>query len=282
MKYKIVSDSSCDIDRLDGVAFSKVPMKVFTAENQYTDDDELNIPVMLDELASFKGRSYTSCPNIEDWLASFEDADRIFAVTITSALSGSFNTASAAAKAYEEAESSKKVFVIDTLSAGPEMALILDKLNELIMKNYEFEQICSEITEYTKRTHLLFALASYHNFIQNGRVNKLAAMAAGTLGIRIVGVASEAGMLELLTKNKGENKTIVAIVKEMILRGFKGGKAYIGHVLNETGAIILKNTILKYHPDSEIKIYPMKGLCSYYAEKGGLLIGFEGNTAIKA
>ncbi len=276
MKYRIVSDSSCDISFTEGAELKKVPMKVFTAEKEYIDTEEADISIMLDELSVYKGRSYTSCPNTDDWQAAFEGADRIFAVTITSGLSGSYNTANAAAREYENTHANARVFVIDTLSAGPEMAMIIDKLAQMIDQGNEYEDICENITEYIKHTHLLFALCSYHNFIQNGRVNKLVAMAAGTLGIRIIGKASDEGMLELLSKYKGENKTIIALVKEMILRGFNGKKAYIGHVENENGANLLKNTILKYHPDSIIKLYPMRGLCSYYAERGGILVGFEG------
>ncbi len=72
----------------------------------------------------YKGRSQTSCPNVTDWIDAFGDAEDIICVTITSALSGSYNSACLAKQMYEEEHEGRRVFVLDTLSAGPEITLI--------------------------------------------------------------------------------------------------------------------------------------------------------------
>ena len=57
--------------------------------------------------------------------------------------------------------------------------------------------------------------------------------------------------------------------------GFKGGKVRIDHCLNLEGAQQLKNLILSKFPSADVIIGECRALCSYYAERGGLLVGFE-------
>ncbi|MBQ7025344.1 MAG: fatty acid-binding protein DegV, partial [Peptococcaceae bacterium] len=59
--------------------------------------------------------------------------------------------------------------------------------------------------------------------------------------------------------------------------GYKGGKIRISHCCNESSAQKLKELIQAEFKKAKIEIGKTRGLCSYYAEKGGLLIGFEKN-----
>lgn len=275
MNFKIVTDSSSDVLKLDGVDFHSAPLKIITAEREFTDNEKLNVEDMAEYLSSYKGKSSTSCPNQNDWIDAFGDADRIFCVTITATLSGSFNSAMLAKQMYEEMYPDKKVYVFNSLSTGPEMALIIDKIKEMILKGEEYEDICKEIEEYSKKTGLLFVLQSMRNLANNGRVSFLAAKMAGILGIRAVGKASAKGDLEMLEKCRGQAKTLQFIVKALKTEGFVGGKVKIAHCLNESTAILLKDMILETFSNAGVEIYESRGLCSFYAENGGILIGFE-------
>ena len=93
MKFKIVSDSSSNIFHFPGVEFASVALKINTASAEYVDDENLDVAKMVHELQENKGKSGTSCPNVHDWLQAFEGADHIFAITITSNLSGSYASA---------------------------------------------------------------------------------------------------------------------------------------------------------------------------------------------
>ena len=119
MKFKIVSDSSSNIFSFPGVAHVSVPLRINAGEKEYVDDENLDVARMVAELREHKGRSGTSCPNVHDWLQAFEGADRIFAVAITSNLSGSCAAALEAKAIYEETHPEAKVCVLDTLSTGP-------------------------------------------------------------------------------------------------------------------------------------------------------------------
>ena len=160
MKIKIVADSSANMYTLDGgVEFASAPLTVRTADREFVDCADLDVLEMVDYLSKYKGKSGSACPGVGDWLEVFGDADEVYCVTIISSLSGSYNAAMTAKQQYEEENPGKKVFVLDSYSAGPEPKLLIEKLRDLILEGKDFETICKEITEYKeKRSCLLFCL----------------------------------------------------------------------------------------------------------------------------
>ncbi len=274
-KIKIVADSSANIVSLDGVAYSCAPLKIITAEREFVDDVSLNVDEMISWFDRYKGRSQTSCPNPSDWLDAFGDADDVFCVTITSGLSGSYNAACAAKQMYEAENSDKRVCVLDSLSAGPELVLIVEKLLELIAQGLSYDEICVAVQAYMKETGLLFMLASLKNFAANGRVSPAVAKIAGVFGVRVVGRASDQGQLEPLNKCRGEKNALITILGHLKKEGLTCGKVRIAHCCNETASMWLKENIRMQMPQADVVISACRGLCSYYAENGGLLVAFE-------
>lgn len=276
MSFKIVTDSSSNVFSFADVDFANVPLKIIAGEKEYTDTPDLNLENMIEELKNFKGKSGTSCPNIHEWFHAYQGSDQIFAVTITSNLSGSYAAAVQAKDYYMEENENAKICVLDSLSAGPELLLIMEKIRDYILAGDTFEQIKKNISEYQKKTHLLFCLESLTNLARNGRINPAVAKIAGVLGIRIVGKASDEGTLQPLHNCRGEKKALDAIFKEMKHSGFKGGKVRIAHCFNPEAATRLKEMILKEFSDCDVFIDACTALCSFYAEKGGLMIGYVG------
>ena len=274
-KIKIVSDSSSDLLMLDNIEFASSPIKIITAKREFVDDENLNVDGMANFFNEYKERSQTSCPNPADWLDAFGDADDIICVTITSALSGSYNSACTAKELYEAENEGKRVFVLDTLSAGPEITLIVRKLEALVKSGMAYEGVCDKIQEYTKRTGLVFMLKSLKNFAANGRVSPLVAKLVGFAGICIVGKASDEGTLEPTHKCRGENRSLETLINDLKELGLKNGKVSIGHCQNEGAATKLKQMIESTFEKAQVEIHKLRGLCSFYAEKGGLLVGFE-------
>lgn len=274
-KLKIVSDSSSDLLKLDNADFDFSPMKILTDEREFVDDRNLDINEMATYLENYKGKSRTSCPNPSDWLEAFGDADDIICVTITSALSGSYNSACVAKQIYEAENEGKRVFVLDTLSAGPEITLIVKKIEEYLKNGMNYDTVCGHIKAYIKQTGLVFMLKSLNNFANNGRVSPLVARIAGFAGICIVGKASDEGTLEPTHKCRGEARSIETIIKDLSAMGLKNGKVSIAHCQNEEGALKLKDLIAEKFKNAQVEIHKLRGLCSFYAEKGGFLVGFE-------
>lgn len=281
MKIKIVADSSANLysmTDLGEIAFESVPLRIRTNETEYVDTADLDVAGMVDELSSYKGKSSTACPGVGDYLTAFEGYDEIYCVTIISTLSGSYNAAMTAKQQYEEENPGKKVFVLDSYTTGAEMKLHLEKIRELVLAGKDFDTVCKELVEYKEQhTALIFSLESLHNLANNGRVSRTVAKIAGLVGIRLVGDVSEDGQLHPTDKCRGEKKTVTEIYRNMKRLGYNGGTLIIEHCFNEKTPESLKAMTLAEFPDAVVRIEPTGGLCSFYAEKGGLIIGFEVN-----
>ena len=275
MQYQIVADSSSNLFQLEDVPYVHVPMKLITSEKEYVDEPGLNLEELVCALEKLTTPTGSSCPNSQEWLDAFGDADGVFGVTITSNLSGCHSAASVAADDYRAQKPNAKVCILDSLSTGPEMKLIVEKLRERILSGDVFEQIEQTVRNYMKHTHLLFTLQSLNNLARNGRVSPAVAKIATVLRICIMGRASDVGTLEPLQKCRGEKRALQALVDKMKELGFAGGKVRIDHCLNLEGARHLKDMILSHFPSSDIIIDECRALCSFYAERGGLLVGFE-------
>ena len=278
MNFRIVSDSSSNRFRMEDISYTTVPLKIVTQAREYVDDERLDVAAMVEELRQNSGRSGSSCPNVQEWLDAFEGADGIFAVTITSKLSGSCSAAMQAGREYMEQHPEARVCVLDTLSTGPEMLLIIEKLKEYMDAGLGFDEIEAQIRAYMQHTHLLFSLKSLTNLARNGRVNPAVAAIAGVLGICLVGKASDEGTLEPLHKCRGERKALKTTLDSMKALGFSGGRVRIDHCMNPEAVAQLRDMILREYPGCDVQLGECGALCSFYAEKGGFLVGFESES----
>lgn len=276
MKDRIVMDSAGDIRVLGGVDFVSVPLKIMTDERQFVDDETMNVGEMVDHLKSYKGKSSTACPSVGDYLEAFGDAENVYCVTITSNLSGSYNAAAIAAQTYKEQYPDRNVFVFDSLSAGPHMTLLAQKLGQFVSEKLPFQQIVEQGRAYLEKTRLAFSLESLTNLANNGRVPNAVAKIAGILGIRLTGIAFD-GRLKPIGKARGEKKVGPEIMRILAEQGYTGGKVLINHCMNLPAAENLRNLIREKFPKAQVDLGTTGGLCSFYAEQGGLLVGFETN-----
>ena len=276
MSFQIVSDSSSNVFSVPGANYTTVPMKVVAGDMEFIDTPELNLQGMVDYLKGYKSKSGSSCPNVQEWLDAFGDGDDVFGVTISKNLSGSYNAAQQAAATYMEEHPGKKIFIFDSLSAGPEQIMLVEKIQELIAAGDDFETIKEKAMDYQNHTHILFCLESMTNLARNGRINPAVAKIAGVLGIRVCGDA-KGGQITPVEKPRGAKKatqTLVAMMKE---RGFYDGALLrIAHCFGAEQAKALADAVIAEFPNTRLIIEPTTALCSFYAEAGGLMIGFEG------
>ncbi|MBC6976917.1 DegV family protein [Streptococcus cristatus] len=279
MTWKIVADSGCDYREITDLAnqtrFESVPLTIQIDHEIFVDNAHLDIDGMMEKMYATSSASKSACPSPDDYLRSFEGAENIFVVTITGSLSGSHNSAQLAKKLFLEENPTANIHVIDSLSAGGEVDLIVKRLNDLIKEGLSFEQVVEAITHYQENTKLLFVLAKVDNLVKNGRLSKLIGAVVGLLNIRMVGEASDTGTLELLQKARGAKKALTAAVDEVLKAGYKGGRIIIAHRNNEKFCQQFSEVIKEKFPAADISFLPTSGLCSFYAEEGGLLMGYE-------
>lgn len=275
MNYKIVTDSSANLLSMEGIDISIVPLHILVGAKEYTDDSAIDLEDFQKNLSSYNGKTSTACPSPIEWETAFGNADVIFCVTITSGLSGCCSSAYIAKVKYESEHPGRKVYIIDSLSTGPEMVLILEKLKELSQSELSAEEVYERIRSYQKNTHLCFSLASVDNFAKNGRINPIIAKGVGLLGIKILGQASEEGTLQILSKCHGDKRAYRYIIEHLKKLGYSGGKIIIAHNHNELGARELQHLLRQEFGSFESFIHKTRGLCSYYAEPESILVGFE-------
>lgn len=279
MTWKIIADSSCEFKYLEQMPtdtlYERVPLTIQIEDTVFVDDDKLNIDDMMTQMYASSKSASSACPSTEAYLASYQGADAIFVVTVTGTLSGSFNAARVAAEMYKEEHPEVKIHLIDSKSAGGEVDLLVLKLRSLLAQDLSFEQVVEAITAYQEKTKLLFVLAKVDNLVKNGRLNKLIGAVVGLLNIRLVGEASAEGTLEMLQKARGHKKSVTAAMEEMQKVGYQGGKIIIAHRNNDKFVEDFSELVRATYPEAEIDALPTSGLCSFYAEEGGLLMGYE-------
>ena len=190
---KFIADSACDLTEYPGICFEMVPLTLSADGRNFIDDKNLDVHEMMNFFHSYHGRSRTACPSTQAWLDAFEGADEIYAVTITSGLSGTFNSANVAKEQYISEHPEAKICVVDSLATGPGEVLILEKMIEMKNGGKTFEEISTAINDYRDSSRLLFGLQSLHNLAQNGRVSKIIASAVGLMNIRILGTSGKEG-----------------------------------------------------------------------------------------
>ena len=276
MSFRIVSDSSSNILDLGSANYTTVPLKI-VAQKEYVDDKNLDVAAMVADLREYKGKSGSSCPNVGEWLEAFGDAEEIFCVTISKNLSGSYNASIQAGQAYMDEHPDRKVFTFDSLAVGPEMAMIIDKIRQCDAEGMSFADTVTAVLEYHNHLHTLFCLESMMNLARNGRVSMAKAKIAGMMGIRVAGSAV-GGQVTPAHKPRGAKKATETLVEMIRERGFRDGTTLrIAHCFAEEAAKALMNDIQAEFPNAKFILEPTTALCSFYAEEGGLIIGFEGD-----
>jgi DegV family protein with EDD domain len=280
MKWKIVADSSCDLAdhqlSEENIEFKIAPLKIIVGNNEYVDDNSLDVNEMLNDMAHYKGASTSACPSIGDFIEEFKTAENVFAVVMTSGLSGTYNSACQAKRVIQEEFPNKNIHVIDTKATSGNLIIISKKIKELINLGLEFEEIKSQIDEYNKQLRLLFSLSNFDNLVKNGRMSKIAGIIASTLGIRAVAEATtETGEIKVVEKPRGETNALNRLTAVMgIQKNMNDASVVISHCQNLNAANILKDLIEKTYKIKDITIVPMRGLTSFYAQKQGIIVSF--------
>ena len=277
--WHLVSDTSCDLFSLEGgegiFDFATIPFSIRIGSREYIDDDTMSVEEMLTANESHAEMAQTSCPSPEDWRVRFAEPGPVIAFTISSALSGSYNSACTARNMILEEEPDKQIAVIDSRGTGPEVAAAVLKARELILAGKDFREIEQMLNRTMEETHIIFALASYHNLIKAGRVSRLVGFIAGHLGFWGIGVGDENGEIAMRGRARGDRSMVRLMAEEIRKIGLAPDRRIrIHHSLNEKDAQALGESLKTAFPEAEITIWPTRGLDSFYAERRGLIVSF--------
>ena len=276
--WHIVSDTSCDLHSLEGgegvFDFETIPFTIRIGSREFVDNEDMPVEEMLTANENHSEMAQTSCPSPEDWRAKFAPEGPVVAFTISSALSGSYNSACTAKQMLQEEDPGKQIAVIDSKATGPETAMLVLKARELILAGKDFGDIEAALNREAEKIHTIFALASYHNLIKAGRVSRLIGFIAGHLGFWGIGIGSDEGEISIRGKARGDKSMIRFLTEEIKKIGPAGKEIRISHCLNEKCAAALKEQLEEMFRGIRVTLMKTRGLDSFYAERRGLIIGF--------
>ena len=279
MSWAILADSSCNLREYRPKAVDAVyrvaPLKINIAGREYVDDASLDVAELNRLILEEDTSSSSSCPSVGEWAELFRSADNIIAITISARLSGSYEAACMARDMVLE-EGARNIHIVNSRAAGGKLELLVAQLDGFLAEHpaASFDEAAAFVDRLEGASTVLFSLSSYDNLTKSGRMPKLAGHLASKLNIRILGIASDEGTIKIVGPTRGSRKTLDKIVHTMRDQGFDGGMVYLDHVENGPGAQALADRIRQEWPDAEVLILPCGGLCSYYAENKGLIIGF--------
>lgn len=282
MTWKIITDTGSNLRKIEDlpkeIAFDIVPLILTLDDEQLIDDEELDTNELIKKMEAAENTS-TACPSPGVYAEKFKGAENIICCTLSNAVSGSYNSAELGREIALEENPNQKIHIFDSKSAGGEMDLLIFKAIELIQANHSFEEVIAELNNYHQETYVGYMLQSVDNLVKNGRVNKVVGSLVGLLNINILGIRSKSGKIEMSDRVRGEKRAIQRFIKDMTDHGLSGRRIEIGHVNNPELADKLSDKILEKFPKAVINIRPTSGLCSFYAEDNGLIVGYEKNNA---
>lgn len=287
MSWALVSDSSCNLRDWQPSApdtiYRFAPLKIRVGEEEYVDDLSLDVDAFNQVIFNETTASSTSCSSVGEWAELFRLADKTICMPISEIVSGSFNAAATARDMVLEEDPQRQIHLVNSRGAGAKLDLIFILFDRYLKNNpnVSFEDACTYFEQLEQHSKLLFNLCNYENLAKSGRMPKVAGLVANKLNIRLLGTATEKGEIKVIGPARGEKKMFKKILSVMEEAGFTGGDFVIDHVNNLKGAEALADHIIMRWPGSNPIFLPCTGLCSYYAEMNGMIVGFGWGPAGK-
>lgn len=278
--YKVVGDSSTEVDQsfLDLYPTTIVPFKLYLDGVEYVDDRNLDVDQFVETMKKSQDLPKSACPSPNDFLEQFEgEEDEIYIVTISSKLSGTYNSAMVAKQLYESENPGKKfIHIFDSLGAAAGETLVTRMIHEFKRQNLVREELVTEMTRFISDMSVLFISESLDNLIKNGRISKWKGLIASTLNILPIMGSDENGEIKLVEKVRNSNKAYNRMIEIMQDEIVKKGKKIVAvtHVGNLERANQIKEEISKIPSVEEIINLKCAGLSSLYADKKGIIVAF--------
>lgn len=277
---KIIADSGCDIieklKREQDVNVERVPLNLTLGENNYLDDEALDLNEYLREMGESLEGPKTSAPSPMLYLDKFMGRDSVFVVTISQFLSSSYQSALTAKEMYLEQFGQKFIHVFDGLSAAVGNTLIVMKINEFMKKNQTENEIVENVNSFISNMKTYIVLEKFDTLVKSGRVSPYIAKLATVLNIKPICMGVQ-GKIELFTKARGNKKAYEKLADAIAAdkEADHGSKILgISHVQCLERALQVRDEIWKRVKFKDVLITEAGGIPTTYADKQGLIISY--------
>ena len=280
MAIKVVADSSLDFDNklieAYDLAVDLVPFKLYIEDVEYADDEKLDVYKFIDQMVKSPTVPRSACPSPMDFYNSLNHELDNYIVTISSQLSGTYNSAELAKKMFLEEYKEAFVHVFDSKSASIGETLVLLKIHELERKGLVREELVTQVEKYISEMRTFFVSESLDNLMKNGRVSRLKGAIAAVFKIKPIMGTNDAGEIILYEKARGSERAFQRMA-EMVCENVGNAKEKvlaISHVNNEAMAIRFKEMVKEKSSFKDIVIVQTGGLSSLYCDNKGIIVSF--------
>lgn len=277
MSYKIVVDSCCELpeELKKDSRFEIIPLTLIVgADYEKPDDEHFNQREFLDAVAACPQCPKSACPSPERYMEAYQsEAEHIYAVTLSSQLSGSYNSAVLGKNLYHDTYGKKDIYVVDSRSASCGETQLAYRIMELEEAGFSFEEITEKIEQYVKELHTYFVLESLETLRKNGRLSRVKALVASTLNIKPL-MAGDNGSIVQLGQGIGMKKALAKLVEAAVndAGDTRDRRLMISHCNNPAAAESVRKNIEDRITVKEVVIMDTAGISSMYANDGGVIV----------
>lgn len=276
MSYKIVVDSCCELPKeyKNDARFEIIPLGLEVGDYRILDDENFNQKEFLQKVAACPTCPKSSCPSPEKYMGAYHcDADNVYVVTLSSKLSGSYNSAELGKNLYHEKYGEKNIFVCDSHSASCGETQIAFKAMELEEAGYSFEEIVKQLERFRDEMKTYFVLDNLETLRKNGRLTGVKALVASTLNVKPLMAGLEGAIVQkgqAIGIKKGLARMAETAVKEAV--NPKERVLMITHCNCPERAQQVKESILDKIAVKGTVIMDTAGISSMYANDGGVIV----------
>lgn len=277
---KIIVDSGCDIstEYAQQNNITLVPLVITLDNIEYIDDYNLDTEMLVDKIASCSKIGGSACPSPNSYLQAFQGGENIFVITLSSKISGSYNSACLAKDIYLEENSNANIYIIDSETASSGQCFILDELIHLIETENNFRDICNKIDKVVENASTFFILDDMSTLIKNGRIKGLKALLIEKLNLKLI-MTEKSGEIIQHDVVRGTKKSIQKLA--LTVKKFSETKLCKNLYITSCFAQDKVNQLLTYLKEngcfdnfSKIIVNNSRGISTLYANKGGIVLTF--------
>lgn len=279
MGIKIITDSCSDLpqDLLEKYNIAVIPLEIRFDDKSFLDGIDLTNKEFYNMMKKHKKLPKTASPSPEQFINEFEKTeDNILVVTISSGLSSTYNSALVAKKIYEEDNKSKKIHVIDSLSASVGEGLIVIKAAQMAATGMDIDELAHYLRKCAKEGQIFFLLDTLENIVKGGRIGKVTGHIATLLSIKLILKSDGNGIVDLAEKVRGSNRAFKRLVDIIGENGtsLENKILAISHANCYDKALEYKALVEKKYKFKQIIITTIGATIGTYSGEGGILVSF--------
>ena len=277
MSYKIIVDSCGELteEMKRSGYYETASLSIDIDEHHIVDDETLDQKRFLALIAQSPNSPKSSCPSPETYMAGYRcEAERVYAVTLSAELSGSYNSAVLGKNLYHEEYGEKDIYVFNSRSASVGETLIALKIQECEEAGMEFEEVVRTVEGYIEGQHTYFVLETLETLRKNGRLKGIKSLMASALNIKPVMGSTPQGTICQLGQARGMKKALEKMIDE-VARGVKRSEEKvlaISHCNCPERAGRVKELLLERMRPRDVIVLDTAGISSMYAADGGIIV----------